>query len=785
MLSQPKVMLPNPMVVENRTLELTCEAPPSTETLLWDHDGSVLVPGGRVGLSPGNRTLTVQGVCRDDAGNYTCEVRNPVSHNRSRPVTVTVAYGPDAATVAPPGPLDWAVGAALGLTCETGSVPAPRYEWFHNDTALPGAGETLNLTEPGWGQQGTYRCAVHNPITGLTAASRPLDLRLWEMLSQPKVISSNFTVVENRTLKLTCEAPPSTETYCDHGPVTAHIVPPGPLHPQLGDNVTLTCTANSFPAPRFHWSHNGSDLVPALTSAVLSLVLRGAEQMGVFECLATNPHTGRSATASVSVALGPGQQAGSLSGGAIAGIIIGTLVGLGLLVFVFYYFWGQSKRHSKKPVQTGSRTPVAPHGPDVTRSGPLKEEEVSYSSVAFRAGGLQTPRPQGPSKADTTVYAETHITVTPDPPPAPVVGGAVTLTPQPPPQLSLVACTWYRAGDVEIFTLRPGGSATLSHGPGYTRRETGGPGCSLRLGGLQPSDSGPYTVRLGMPGNGHSISVHLAVLEPLDPPAVTFSSDTMLENKTLELTCEAPEGAETLRWLRSDSILVPGSRVRLSPRNRTLQLRQVSRGDAGDYQCEVQKGISHIRSRAVAITVIYGPEIVHIIPQGPLALPAGEKVNLTCMADSVPASQFIWSHSSHMVPAQTSTSTGAVLSLVLMGTEQTGIYKCCATNPRTGLIATTSISITLGSGQGGPSLVAGVVAGVALAALALGGTLAYVLFRHCRRKTPRDSKEPPQVYENLPPPACTGAVIQPGSSPDPTYQTLQLGAGDLYQELWS
>ncbi|XP_025051392.1 carcinoembryonic antigen-related cell adhesion molecule 1-like [Alligator sinensis] len=190
------------------------------------------------------------------------------------------------------------------------------------------------------------------------------------------------------------------------GPVTAHIVPPGPLHPQLGDNVTLTCTANSFPAPRFHWSHNGSDLVPALTSAVLSLVLRGAEQMGVFECLATNPHTGRSATASVSVALGPGQQAGSLSGGAIAGIIIGTLVGLGLLVFVFYYFWGQSKRHSKKPVQTGSRTPVAPHGPDVTRSGPLKEEEVSYSSVAFRAGGLQTPRPQGPSKADTTVYAE-------------------------------------------------------------------------------------------------------------------------------------------------------------------------------------------------------------------------------------------------------------------------------------------------------------------------------------------------------------------------------------------
>ncbi|KYO37083.1 carcinoembryonic antigen-related cell adhesion molecule 1 [Alligator mississippiensis] len=284
MLLQPKVISSNFTVVENRTLNLTCEAPPSTETLLWDRDGSVLVPGGRVELSTGNRTLTVPGVGRDDAGNYTCEVRNPINTVRSKGVIVTVIYGP----------------------------------------------------------------------------------------------------------------------------VAAHITLTGPLHPLLGDNVTLTCAADSFPAPQFHWSHNGSDLVPALTSAVLSLVLRGAEQTGVFECHATNPHTGRRATTSVSIGLGPGlgQQAGSLSGGTIAGIIIGTLVGLGLLVFVFYYFWGQSKRHSKKPVQTGSRTPVAPHGPDVTRSGPLKEEEVSYSSVAFRAGGLQTPRPQGPAKADTTVYAE-------------------------------------------------------------------------------------------------------------------------------------------------------------------------------------------------------------------------------------------------------------------------------------------------------------------------------------------------------------------------------------------
>ncbi|XP_019353185.1 carcinoembryonic antigen-related cell adhesion molecule 6 [Alligator mississippiensis] len=115
-LSQPKVMPPNITVVESWTLKSTCETPTGTKTLLWDHDDSVLVPGGCVGLSPGNRALTVLGVSQDDAGNYTCEVRNPVSHNRSRPVTVTVVYGLDAATVAPPGLLDQAVGSGLGLT---------------------------------------------------------------------------------------------------------------------------------------------------------------------------------------------------------------------------------------------------------------------------------------------------------------------------------------------------------------------------------------------------------------------------------------------------------------------------------------------------------------------------------------------------------------------------------------------------------------------------------------------------------------------------------------------
>uniref|UniRef100_A0A8C0HA62 Ig-like domain-containing protein n=1 Tax=Chelonoidis abingdonii TaxID=106734 RepID=A0A8C0HA62_CHEAB len=63
---------------------------PSADTELWLRDGASLVPSERLGLSSDNRTLTVLGVTRSDAGTYQCEVGNPVSTNRSEPSTVTL-----------------------------------------------------------------------------------------------------------------------------------------------------------------------------------------------------------------------------------------------------------------------------------------------------------------------------------------------------------------------------------------------------------------------------------------------------------------------------------------------------------------------------------------------------------------------------------------------------------------------------------------------------------------------------------------------------------------------
>uniref|UniRef100_A0A8C0H5V2 Ig-like domain-containing protein n=1 Tax=Chelonoidis abingdonii TaxID=106734 RepID=A0A8C0H5V2_CHEAB len=77
-------------VLEDGTFTLLCISSPSADTELWLRDGASLVPSERLGLSSDNRTLTVLGVTRSDAGTYQCEVGNPVSTNRSEPSTVTL-----------------------------------------------------------------------------------------------------------------------------------------------------------------------------------------------------------------------------------------------------------------------------------------------------------------------------------------------------------------------------------------------------------------------------------------------------------------------------------------------------------------------------------------------------------------------------------------------------------------------------------------------------------------------------------------------------------------------
>uniref|UniRef100_A0A8C0HHI7 Ig-like domain-containing protein n=1 Tax=Chelonoidis abingdonii TaxID=106734 RepID=A0A8C0HHI7_CHEAB len=104
---------------------------------------------GRLGLSPDNRTLTMQ--------NFTWATPGPTSARSGTSSAPTSANGPESTRIDPPGPVNLTLGSPLTLTCVADSVPALSYSWILNGNKLP------------QNHQGTYKCQAHNPITDRTA----------------------------------------------------------------------------------------------------------------------------------------------------------------------------------------------------------------------------------------------------------------------------------------------------------------------------------------------------------------------------------------------------------------------------------------------------------------------------------------------------------------------------------------------------------------------------------------------------------------------------------------
>ncbi|XP_074713776.1 cell adhesion molecule CEACAM6-like isoform X5 [Strix uralensis] len=176
LLTQPAVTPDNATVTENDTVTLSCRSPPGTETVAWLHDGAPVAAGGRLSLSPDNRTLTVRPVQRGDAGAYACQVSNAISANRSDDATITVVYGPDGVTVTPPGPLWLRLGSRLELLCAAAAAPPPLFAWARGNASLA-TGSRLRLDFGDPGQAGEYRCRATNPALGRAAEASVLLLQ--------------------------------------------------------------------------------------------------------------------------------------------------------------------------------------------------------------------------------------------------------------------------------------------------------------------------------------------------------------------------------------------------------------------------------------------------------------------------------------------------------------------------------------------------------------------------------------------------------------------------------
>ncbi|XP_050786813.1 carcinoembryonic antigen-related cell adhesion molecule 1-like [Gopherus flavomarginatus] len=278
--------------------------------------------------------------------------------------------------------------------------------------------------------------------------------------------------------------------------------------------------------------------------------------------------------------------------------------------------------------------------------------------------------------------AQTPVTIVLTPP-SPVVGGGVSLAPQNPPQ-DFVLCSWYRSATAaetsRILTCFPQTPLVQQNGSAHTGRETVGPGCALHIAGLTLNDTGSYTVQIQSPTSPGLGTVVLRVYEMLPRPTVTPNQTLVLENETFTLRCNSSPSADTVLWLRDGASLASSDRLVLSSDNRTLNVLNVTRGDAGAYQCEVGNPVSSIRSEPSTVTVAYGPESARIEPSELLPQLLGSLVHLTCVSESVPAPHYRWVFNSTELK-----ETGSSLTLNLTSFDQQGMYMCQAHNPITSL----------------------------------------------------------------------------------------------------
>nr|XP_055106316.1 carcinoembryonic antigen-related cell adhesion molecule 1 isoform X2 [Symphalangus syndactylus] len=320
--------LPKPYITSNNSnpeedkdaVTFTCEPEAQDPTYLWWVNGQSLPVSPRLQLSNGNRTLTLLSVTRNDTGPYECEIQNPVSANRSDPVTLNVTYGPDTPTISPSDTY-YRPEANLNLSCYAASNPPAQYSWLINGTFQQSTQELFipNITV---NNSGSYTCHANNLVTGRnrTTVKTIIVSELSPVVAQPQIKASKTTVTEDK------------------------------------DSVNLTCSTNDT-GISISWFFNNQSLPSSERmklsqgNTTLSINPVKREDAGKYWCEVFNPFSkNQSDPIMLTVNYNDPSPENGLSPGAIAGIVIGVLALVVLIAVALACFL-----HFRK---TGRTTPM-------------------------------------------------------------------------------------------------------------------------------------------------------------------------------------------------------------------------------------------------------------------------------------------------------------------------------------------------------------------------------------------------------------------------------------------
>ncbi|XP_029920215.1 carcinoembryonic antigen-related cell adhesion molecule 5 [Myripristis murdjan] len=375
-------------VEHNSTVKLTCSAKGSFLKFTWTNDTTPITGDGkRITLASEDNlsTLTIANVLRSELdGPIYCTAANKLETEKSAPFNLTVYYGPENVEAVRVAQV-LRSGSNITLSCSAVSSPAATFMWYHNGAITEHTKPQLTMTDLKQDQGGNYSCQAHNSKTLRTVSSNVISFSVQEAVSGVEITGPTADLIAgNHTANLSCQATAGTVTsrvwlkdgkplspsnrvvisedkssvmiktvekedsgeykcelgnavntdsasykmVVNYGPEKATLTGADEL--EVKDQISLKCSVDSMPAPTYVWKLNGT-AIPG-SSSELTIEHATYKMSGTYTCETRNAITGKTATATHSLSVKEEGALDELSGGAIAGIVIGVLVGLGAII---------------------------------------------------------------------------------------------------------------------------------------------------------------------------------------------------------------------------------------------------------------------------------------------------------------------------------------------------------------------------------------------------------------------------------------------------------------------
>ncbi|XP_033979829.1 carcinoembryonic antigen-related cell adhesion molecule 5-like isoform X3 [Trematomus bernacchii] len=424
---------PTELVEFNSSVSLSCSSSGSSLSFLWLNSSSEVTGSDRVQITDGGSTLTINNVTRYDQGPFECRVSNPISEGTSAPLNLTIYYGPEKTNLTISQPQKYYEnGSDISLMCSADSRPSAVFTWFLNGDLLSDTGSDLSLINVQISQSGNYSCQAFNDKTLRYEMSQPSVVSVLEKVSGASVTSTSNLPIEGKSFRLICDAAGSVFTrkwrkgvldltltvnmtltnnnrelsfsslnkddtgdyscnisnplsseeakypmIVNYGPETVQITGPSQIH--VGGTFKLTCSAASVPTANYTWTLNGAVMH---TSAVIYKNNTELSDSGNYYCKAMNDITRRNSSVvhELTVTLTkPGPQ--GLSGGGIAGIVIGVLVVLGVVAAIVWYFLCYKQKPGKNTAAGNPNPRTGDEGQD--NGAYTRSQEMHYADVSF------------------------------------------------------------------------------------------------------------------------------------------------------------------------------------------------------------------------------------------------------------------------------------------------------------------------------------------------------------------------------------------------------------------